>query len=264
MYTTMVIQKLYYRRIRRSTYSVIRKTKENSIKTTLLLLLLTAVLFAGPTTVGSNGLINVPSAFLYDDGEVVIQSQYLQAGYLHYKEEYQFVITTASIAFLPFMEITAGTSISVEEARQNRQAIGDRMVNLRFQILKEKEYRPAITIGSRDVLSVLGAQGGAKTTYYNSFYGVVTKSFTPGNHKIAISGGFGHPMAKTANHSQLDGFFGGVEWQPVKWVQLQTEYDARLFNCGVVFIPHKIVQLKITTAQFEAVSAGLSLHFALL
>lgn len=81
----------------------------------------------------------------------------------------------------------------------------------------------------------LGAQdyGGAATKHRN-FYGVASKSFfAESPYDVRLSAGYGRGDAKNQMGSDyLQGAFAGIEWQPMEWLQLVTDYDGTGVNGG--------------------------------
>ena len=79
-------------------------------------------------------------------------------------------------------------------------------------------------VGARDL-------GGAANNF-RAYYAVMSKEWW----QLRLSAGLGSSESQLG---QLDGLFGGVEWQPWEWLQLVSEYDANSINAGAkLYTPH--------------------------
>lgn len=72
-------------------------------------------------------------------------------------------------------------------------------------------------IGARDI--------GGSVNHFAAYYGVVSKQWW----QLRFNAGLGKSKSRLG---QMDGPFGGVEWQPVDWLQLLAEHDGGSNNAG--------------------------------
>lgn len=239
----------------------------------ILLLLITLVipLFSAPTTLGSNGLITTPSAYLYGNGEVVIGYKYSSSHFDHFMDSNSSAYPKEGIlggfSFLPFMELSLVYHF---------EPFQDRLANIRFQVFKEKKYIPAITIGFRDALTVLRGVnntediGTQKTSYYNSIYIVTGKSFSyslgPVPQKVTITLGGGYSDFENSKYQHLHGVFGGIEYIPFTKVPatLVAEYDTKSFYFGLTGTVVNHFWYSLGTREFEDVNFSGGIRFSLL
>ena len=87
------------------------------------------------------------------------------------------LVLRASIGFLPFLEL--GFRFNRQQDVE-RAALGDRLLLVRIQALRESDRRPAITVGAHDFLRSTGVE----TRKFNALYLVATKHFEPAWPKI--------------------------------------------------------------------------------
>lgn len=231
------------------------------MKQIITILLLVSFLWAdGPTTLGSRGLLTVPGAYLYTDGDVVIGYKYSSSHYDHFmadhpdKYAYPKQGIMGAFSFLPFMEISLVYHF---------EPFQDRLANIRFQIIKEKKILPAITIGLRDALTVLRGInntddiGEQKTSYYNSIYMVAGKTlkYTVGivPQKALIHLGGGYSDFDNSNYQHLHGIFGGIEFTPYARIpaSLIAEYDTKSFYFGISGTILDHLWITCSTREFE-------------
>lgn len=244
----------------------------NFFRTVLVLLILSLPLFAAPTTLGSNGLITTPSAFLYENGEVIIGYKYSGSQFDHFSAEknsfdYDREGVIGGFSFLPFLELSLVYHL---------EPFQDRLANIRVQVLKEKRYVPAVTIGFRDALTVLRGVnnteglGKAQTSYYNSIYLVTGKTFTYSlgavPQRVVVHLGGGYSDFENSKYQHLHGVFGGVEYTPhVKVpVTLVGEYDTKSFYFGLTGTVVNHFWYSIGTREFEDVNLSGGIRFSLL
>jgi len=143
--------------------------------------------------------------------------------------------------FTSFMEVNF--SIAYRPDLADKIGVGDRQLDFRFKLLKEKRYQPAIVLG----LSVPGST----SPVMHHDYLVVSKNFDTGFGNLKTNIGYGSPYVirkapGEANFFQslvldkkedlglnyLSGFFGGLRYMPVSFGGLMIEYDTRTWNMG--------------------------------
>lgn len=189
----------------------------------------------GTTTYGTVGLVEMPTAQSAPDAELSVTASHAAGS------------TRGTLSF----QITPRLSGSFRYSRiQNWTPAGDptfdRSFDLRYRIMDEGSYRPAVAIGLQDFIG---------TGIYSGEYIVATKHLTPnltitgglGWGRFATHGGFQNPLAAlsgkfatrptgfTGTGGQLESakwfrgdaaFFGGVAWQATDQFALQVEYSS--------------------------------------
>ncbi|HSG54362.1 MAG TPA: YjbH domain-containing protein [Paracoccaceae bacterium] len=163
----------------------------------------------------------------------------------------------------------------------------DRSFDLRYQVLREGRYRPAVTIGLLDF---------AGTSLYGAEYVVASKSLTP---RVRVTGGLGwgrlggrNAIASTGTRStelleqggvpSYDRWFrgdmaafGGVEWAVNDRLTLKAEYSSDNFaeeaanglltpktgwNFGLDYRIAEGVQASVLALQGAAIGAQITVH----
>lgn len=161
---------------------------------------LQASTFATPTQIGQTGLVNMPTARLAEDGT-------LRLGLSQFEPYSAF---WSSLSLFPRLELGARyTSVSHTQGLENPNygTFKDKAFDAKLLLLREGQYLPAISVGSRDFMG---------TRVFDADFVVMSKHVGP----LDISLGRGR--------SRIDGGFGGVQYQPA-WApgfDLVYEYDA--------------------------------------
>ncbi len=182
---------------------------------------------------GSIGIIDMPNAAMQPDGETswsFINNGTRNGGALNFQ-------------FLPNVEASVRI-ISLDDWTALGVPYDDNTLDLKFRLLGESTYRPAIAIGFRDVLS----NGPTASEYV-----VATKSF---GQNLRVSAGLGwgrlgssNPVLSTGTRPAVDNtfgyshmfagdaaLFGGVEWQtPINNLVLKAEYSSDAYTGEQVF-----------------------------
>lgn len=164
---------------------------------------------ATPNVQGQTGYINMPSAYVEPDGT-------LSTGY-SYDRPYGTFWGTATI--LPWAQITgryvsisgiAGFTFDKEQYGGKYGKYKDKVFDAKLLLLKERDFLPAIAVGTTDLLG---------TELFKGQYVVATKTFGAARN-IEASVGF-------ANR-RPDGLFGGLRWYSTTTpgLALVAEYDA--------------------------------------
>ena len=201
------------------------------------------------TTLGTPGLVDIPSAEVLEDGEVALTTNRFGA----------LSRNTASFQMLPNVYGVFRYSINRGYFSSNPSVnpdLFDRSFDLHYQLLNETSNRPAVAFGLRDF-------GG--TGVLSSEYLVATKHigdrFTVtgglGWGRLAQRGGFDNPLAAISDHfetrpnagaggisatGQLDfgawfrgpaALFGGVEYQATDRLAVQLEYSSDAYETEV-------------------------------
>lgn len=177
------------------------------------------------STTGVTGLLLVPTARMQPDGSVGITYGHVDRRYSEYMDgQYGYSALSGSVTFLPFVEVAFRFS-NVDSPEP--QALGDRMLMVRLQLMNEKGYRPAVLVGAHDFLK----SSANETSNFHSMYAVVSKRIRVLPFSIDAHLGYG-TAAFEAKHTQFQGVFGGVSFPVVRMGELLFEYDARVTTVG--------------------------------
>lgn len=202
------------------------------------------------TLTGTTGLLNIPSAEMQADGTFIIGGNYLpkiNQPSLGYNSGNYYL----NLTFLPFMEVALRCTLLKRKA--GRYTGQDRSVNIRFQLLKEKECIPAITIGVHDLYS----EDEKGNQHVGSSYFVLTKHFDVNYAIIGVTSGYGFKILKT---NQIDGVFGGLTISPCtfKPLSLMSEYDTKGINLGGSLLLFKHLYLLSMVQQLRYFTGGVA------
>ncbi|MCH7472864.1 YjbH domain-containing protein [bacterium] len=170
---------------------------------------------------GVSGIIQIPTAEVVADGGAVLSVARYMSIHLSAKGEAIARSYTATIGYLPRLEITArGVDFpNVPDEAAQLVNFHDRSISAKYQLFESGGWQAAL--GALDV--------GGESRKQDAYYGVVTYH-TPGGG-LSLSAG--------AGSDTLDGIFGGVRWAPSRHVSLLGEYDTEDFNYALQLHPVK-------------------------
>lgn len=193
----------------------------------LILLIFVLPLFMKAQTLnGMSGLLNTPSADVQADGTFMMGVNYLpainQPSWGYDTGNYYFNFT-----FLPFLEVAY--KLTLLKIKSNGTYNQDRSASFRLQLLKEKTYIPAITIGVHDFYTTSASSKGNQ--FFGATYIVFTKHLKFKANDIGLTSGYGTDILR---NSQFIGLFGGFSINPslFKPIKLMAEYDCNGVNLG--------------------------------
>ncbi|MDE0588359.1 YjbH domain-containing protein [Halocynthiibacter sp. C4] len=221
---------------------------------------------------GMAGMIHMPSGEAMEDAELAVTASYF-AGISRFNQTFQ---------------LHDRVSATLRYSRYNHWLDGtdyfDRSFDLRFNVLKESQFVPAVTIGLTDI---------SGTGYYSSEFIAATKNFTP---EFRATAGIGWGRLGSYN-SFSDGFdsrssngvderdlfrgsmagFAGIEWRPIDKLTLKAEYssDAHIletesldafehkspFNFGAEYAFNEYVTLGAYSLYGSELAAQLTFRF---
>jgi len=216
-------------------------------------------------TAGTTGRFNIPSANMPKDKTFSFGANVLSPNITPDKWNYTTGNYFANICFLPFMEVAFRQTLFKTDGKFKEQ---DRSFVLRLRILKEKKNRPALVIGSNDVLTqyfgVLRTkdEDKNKTRHLGTLYAVCTKNFNTQFGKLQTDLGYG---VKSEQAKELVGFFGSITYTPLqcKWINIGIEYDTKRINTGIEIEPLKRLKLYAFSSDFNYVNGGVSYRFVI-
>lgn len=156
---------------------------------------------------GYSGLINTPTATLFDEGKFYLQygnQVETKAGYRN-GDNYNF-----GVGLWEYVEVSGRLAEYNDPDGGNSPR--DLSANIKIGIPFIPKDWFSLAIGMQDV-------GGA-ANYFDAKYAVASKNIF---NDINISLGIGQ---SDSNQGRLNGTFAGIAWQPYQWVRLSAEYDA--------------------------------------
>ncbi len=244
-------------------------TRRTSLGTnaTLYVLLLLFIL-AGPvaltqTPAGIKGYVRIPSATFNPDGSMYLGSGFFPRKYLpfpdkgFFSKEYDAYTVFASLTFLPFVEVDLRVTGMLDHPDTYKFGL-DRVPSVRFRILKEKRWIPAVVAGFQDVLT--SVENGSPRLFGASYL-VVTKNFHIPQIflNIEATAGYGSEWFIWQN-TELIGAFGGiaVSCDKFKWITFMIDYDGQTPNAGLRLEFFKHLNLMAGFLNFDSFTGTIS------
>ncbi len=163
----------------------------------LLLMVFTGISYAAsPSNAGFLGLWEYPTAQVPGDGMGRVGISWFEP----YRPYY------ISLGYFPWMELNLrltrfATGGMVSEGYGKYK---DKAIDLKFLMFKQDECRPSVAFGVTDILG---------TKIMQAYYSVATWEWD----RLALTWGYGS--------DRLNGFFGGLSWQPYDWLEVKAEYS---------------------------------------
>ncbi|PWJ55977.1 exopolysaccharide biosynthesis protein YbjH [Dyadobacter jejuensis] len=232
---------------------------------------------------GKPGLIFTPNAVAVEDGQFSFGYNYNPIRYgLRRRGTNPEQILFANVTFLKRFEVNVNfLQLRSTDTHQVREALGDRQLDLRYLILKEKPKRPSLAL----VLTTPFTIDGAMLTHAL----VATKNWTiQKDLKLEVSAGYGSPYylwrdeSNLKNSSILSNFawqkksedryknhylqgpFGGAILHYKSVGGLMAEFDSQHINMGAYVKLWDRWTIQGALLNFDQVSFGTSFALSLL
>ncbi|MCZ4253778.1 YjbH domain-containing protein [Pseudoalteromonas shioyasakiensis] len=178
--------------------------------------------------VGYTGLINTPNAEVQGKGTIDLSYNNALFDNLHtYKDGHNFIV---SAGLFDGFEVSGQIASSTMHDNLFKPGVRSKQIrDLSFNAKYQIPYIPkdlfSLAIGGKDI--------GGHVNFYQTYYVVASKELWDFRFSAGI--------AKSKRpHGEMDGVFGGIEYQVFDWFSLQAEHDAEAFNAGAkVTIPKK-------------------------
>lgn len=232
------------------------------------------VVKADSTFYGDQGLINTPSAYVINDRtiDLSIGSLSEKTSYIYNKPN---VLYTFGLGFFPRTELGISfnqifTGVTDIDNTYLKNSSFDRSIFLKYQILDESDYIPAIAIGGRDIFSNSIINNSTRTddrktevtAWQQIFYLAFGKKFYNFNFNLGYSYAPGVPFgfvgaSRSEGSFRISGLFANVETPKLfSLVSGMLEFDSNRINYGVNFGPFygfnaKAVMIDITNFNFK-------------
>ncbi|MGR3812143.1 YjbH domain-containing protein [Jiulongibacter sp. NS-SX5] len=230
---------------------------------------------------GKQGLIYIPDAEKVTDGTWTVGYNYNPINYsLRKNQIWSEQILYTDLALLPGLNLTFILLQGRENGKRvKKEALGDRQLDLRLQLIKEKRYRPAMAL----IMSSPFTIDAALQTHVL----VATKSITHKKWEASLTAGFGSPyyfyrdednlnngnifsnfeLQKKSEdrygNNYLTGLFGGIKVGYADHIHLMMEWDGQKMNTGLHALFFKRINLQVSVLNFDQFSYGISLQQSL-
>ncbi|WP_019026763.1 YjbH domain-containing protein [Colwellia piezophila] len=162
---------------------------------------------------GYSGLINTPTAKLFDEGKFYLQygNQVETKGGYRNGDNYNF-----GVGLWEYVEVSGRLA---DYNFGGESGLTDLSANIKVAIPFIPKDWFSLALGIQDV--------GGSANYFDAKYAVASKNFF---ENVNVSLGMGK---SDSNQGRLDGVFAGLAWQPYQWLKLSAEYDAADTNLGL-------------------------------
>lgn len=209
-------------------------------------------------TIGTCGLMNIPSADMYAKKTFVGGANYLASGMVHY----DYPLFDYYIGFTPFkfVELTFRSTLLKQRIGEpyHKFCEQDRSYTIRLQPLAEKDNKwwPGIVLGWNDFFSEVGL------SYYSAVYGVATKHVSTKIGRFGVTCGYSR---KTDKGDIYNGVFGGFDYSPTFFqnARVMAEYDTKGVNVGAEILLFKHWNFLVFTREFRNINAGFAYHYTI-
>lgn len=206
---------------------------------------------------GFNAIMTAPTAQVMPDGYAALGFGFIPSPYTLYEgPERDNLAYFASIGFLPFLEIGIRATLSLDT---DHPSIGDRMLSVRAQLLKESSHFPAIGAGLHDIAGLLDRAEGTNN-YFTALYLVATKTRRLSEHfSLEATLGYGVDWIPAPSH-EFDDLFGGASLGFRDMLFLKGEYDARRFNAGLSVKLRESITVNLVLIDGNKVAYGANIR----
>lgn len=179
---------------------------------------------------GFNAVLTAPTARTLPDGYAAIGVGFIPSPYALFEAPgHDNLAYFATLGFLPFLEVSIRATLSMDT---DSPSIGDRMLSVRAQLLKETDRRPAVAIGLHDIAGLIDRTEGTNN-YFTALYLVATKTRRLSElANLEATMGYGVDWITAPSH-EFDNLFGGVSAGFRGILFIKGEYDAHRFNVGL-------------------------------
>lgn len=213
---------------------------------------------------GIPGYVRIPIATFNEDGSLLFGTSFLPRQHLPYsKFMYDAIAVYANLTFLSFVEVGLRVTRQLNIPSGVNHVV-DRVPSLRFRILKEKKWVPAVALGFHDVVT---SDEGGSAHHFGASYAVATKNFhiAPLHLDVGATAGWGSNRFIWKN-DEFKGVFGGFSLSTdlANWVNLLCDYDGVTVNAGLRFTCFRHLFLTAGTIGFDAFTATASYRFNLI
>ncbi|OQX98272.1 MAG: hypothetical protein B6I24_05700 [Bacteroidetes bacterium 4572_128] len=222
------------------------------------------ILINSMTSVAGNpGLILIPNAHFGKDKDITISVNTISSDYAFVRKGYDEYITSVSVNFLPFMQITASLIKNNDKRKTSHYGIGDRSFKLRLKLFSEQRILPDISLGAHDLFST-------DTKYSSAVYMVASKNFKSENKDIYWGIHLGYALDTKLNvdksveikeegyHPYLLGTFYGISLNYKNNINFILEYDSDKINTGVNILFFDRIGVSARMIEMKGFSFGLN------
>jgi hypothetical protein len=223
---------------------------------------------------GKPGYMMTPSADWIEEKPLGFTFSYVP-------NEYSLFETPVDKNTLNFYNVRAGITsfmeVNLSIARRpqipDKIGVGDRQLDFRFRLLKEKEHWPALVLG--------WTPPGSASPILAHDYLVATKHFNTSMGNFSATLGYGSPyvLVRSQGGNFLDlqikkkkdyrgveyltGVYGAASYMPVNFGGIMIEHDTQTFNAGIFVKYKEWLYLQAYTFEAKKIAFSTSINFSL-
>jgi hypothetical protein len=216
-------------------------------------------------SMGVTGLLNSPNAIFSPDATVKIGGNFLHKMLTPDTWDYNTFNYFLNVTFFPFVEI-AITNTAFDLYNEGKFTNVDRAVCVRFKLLNEGKYYPAVAVGSNDVITsnrenIFSSGSGNK--YFGTHYFAISKHIYVLGSKIGLHSAYNILSGKRQKINYP--ISGGLSFSPsfLRSMNLIAEYDTRNYNLGATITLFKHLYLQFFFQDMKYLSFGGYLFFTI-
>ena len=170
----------------------------------MLVLCIWVVNVQAQRSMGTTGLLNIPTADMQPDGTFIAGGNFMPQEMMPENWDYSTGNYFVNMTFLPFLEVVYRCTLM--KIKKNGTWNQDRSVSLRLRPLKEGKWWPSVVVGSNDAFTTNQLNMFEETKgnrFFASIYGVATKHFVMGGHDLGVSFGGYVPFQSGSVHKPV-------------------------------------------------------------
>lgn len=194
---------------------------------------------------GRPGFMTTPSAAWEEERQLGLSLGYLPNEYSIFRSAGDLNDTyfySARVGLVSFMDVNL--SFAHRPQMSEDVGLGDRQLDFRFRLLKEKKYLPSLVLGI--------TPPGSVSPVMTQDYLVATKNFHTVLGTLRVTGGYSSPYVIVKDRNQenffkalelarkedlrdgeyLSGFFGSLAYMPFDFAGIVVEYNTETVNAG--------------------------------
>jgi hypothetical protein len=202
---------------------------------------------------GMTGFINTPWCGVMSDRKVELgYNQVPKAAAYDHRDEFRNDVYYAALGFLPHVEVglrwtvLPGLHAFEDQVPDSKLVESDRMLSGRIDVFEPRLGRPGLAFGIEDAFG---------TRRYHSTYAVAGIPFEYQGLHSRLALGYA-PRVLTAARYTLDGTFGAVEADFLRFVDVSLEYDTEKWNALLGVEPGLGLRARVAMLDMKHLSFG--------
>jgi len=224
----------------------------------VLLVMAPSSALAAPTLAGNTGLVKIPTAEVFKEGELVVGFSWVGGPRSYLFRPQTNRMYYASMGILPGLEVSLDMLQVIGWIDPDAPGAAwamHRLSNVKYRVPLPGGW-PKLALGAQDPLSANALVRGpvGQTNYgLTTYYGVVSHTVGP----VGVHLGFAQSL------SFLNGAFGGADLDLGYGLNVRAEYDGQQWNSGLLWRPFGCLGLHVARLFPDDWAYGASLSWQL-